>query len=181
MTMVGYSAPMNEATEYQKEILYSQLTTFLKDVPRHDILCVIGDFNLKVANGGDYCVEVLGNHGLGERNENGKSLIKMAQSFGLVVGGTLFIHKEIHKYSETSPDGHIKKRPTTFLLARSGRRHCDLSALRDADIFSDYSMTGVKIRVKLSDTRQMRTTRKQPCDCKKKQVTNKYGYSLCQK
>jgi len=43
-------------------------------------LWIMGGFNTKVGNERIYYVDVLGYHGLGERNENGELLIRIAQS-----------------------------------------------------------------------------------------------------
>ena len=168
MTLVACYTTSNKATDNQKETFYNELTSVLKDVPRHDILCVMGDFNAKVGNDREYCVDVLGNHGLGDRNENGELLIEMAPSFGLVVGSTLFAHKDIHKYSWTSSNGHTKNQIDTFLIGKKWQTSlCDVRAFRGADIFSDHSLMAAKIRVKLSAPRKVRTARQRPYDCEK--------------
>ena len=58
-----------------------------------------GDFNTKVGNDRSYCPEVLGPHGLGDRNENGALLIELASTNDLLIGGTQLPHKNIHKYT----------------------------------------------------------------------------------
>ena len=61
----------------------------------------MSDFSANVANDGDYSGDVLGNHGLGEHNEIGELLLEMAQSFGLVVGGTSI------KVYKSTPGHHL--------------------------------------------------------------------------
>ena len=41
----------------------------------------------------------------GDRNENGDLFIDFCAENELVIGGTLFKHKNIHKYTWTSPNG----------------------------------------------------------------------------
>jgi hypothetical protein len=41
---------------------------------------------------------VMGKHGTNEINENGEMIIEFCASQELTIGGTFFIHKEIHKY-----------------------------------------------------------------------------------
>ena len=48
----------------------------------------------------------MGREGLGNRSENRDLLIDFCTQNELVIGGTLFEHKNIHKYTWTSPDGH---------------------------------------------------------------------------
>ncbi|KAK2723888.1 hypothetical protein QYM36_002297 [Artemia franciscana] len=99
MTIIACYAPTNEADEEEKDALYKMLHSVTKDVPRHDVLCVVGDLNAKVGADRQYCPEVLGPHGMGEINENGTQLIDYALSNGLIIGGSMFDHKTIHKYT----------------------------------------------------------------------------------
>ncbi|KAK2725939.1 hypothetical protein QYM36_000425 [Artemia franciscana] len=84
------------------------LQAITKDVPRHHVLCVVGDLNAKVETDCQYCPEVRGPYGIGVINENEALLVDYVQSNDLIIGGTLSEHKTIHKYSLVSPDG-LKK------------------------------------------------------------------------
>ncbi|KAK2722067.1 hypothetical protein QYM36_002571, partial [Artemia franciscana] len=55
-----------------------------------------GDLNAKIGADRKYCPAVLGPHGLGQIYENGELLVDFALSNALVVGGTLFEHKNVH-------------------------------------------------------------------------------------
>ena len=48
----------------------------------------------------------MGKYGLGDGNENGDLFIDFCAQNELVTGGTLFKHKNIHKYNWTLPNGH---------------------------------------------------------------------------
>jgi hypothetical protein len=45
---------------------------------------------------------ILGKHGLPQRNENG-DLIELCGGHGLIIGGTIFPHKDCHKATLVSP------------------------------------------------------------------------------
>ncbi|KAK2705345.1 hypothetical protein QYM36_017400 [Artemia franciscana] len=111
-------APTNEADDDVKDSFYETLQAVTKDIPKHDVLCVAGDLNAKVGADCKYSSEVLGPHGLGQINENGALLIDFALSNDLVVGGSLFEHKNVDKYTWTSPDGGTRKQIDHFLIAR---------------------------------------------------------------
>ncbi|KAK2723402.1 hypothetical protein QYM36_001913 [Artemia franciscana] len=98
--------PTNVADDDVKDSFYETLQAVTKDIPKHDVLCVVGDLNAKVGADRKYCPEVLEPPGLGQINENGALLVNFALSNDLVVGGTLFEHKNVHKYTWTSPDEH---------------------------------------------------------------------------
>jgi hypothetical protein len=40
---------------------------------------------------------VMGRHGVGERNENGQLFVDFCASHDLVIGGTIFPHRDCHK------------------------------------------------------------------------------------
>ncbi|XP_065584026.1 craniofacial development protein 2-like [Artemia franciscana] len=98
MTIIACYAPTSEADEEEKDAFYNMLHSVTKDVPRHNVLCVVGDLNAKVGADRQYCPEVLGPHGMGEINENGTLLIDYALSNDLIIGGSMFDHKTIHKF-----------------------------------------------------------------------------------
>ena len=81
------------------------LQSVLDKNPRHDILLMIGDFNARVGNNNTNREIVMGRHGIGEITDNGERLVGIYEENNLIIGGTLFQHKTIHKLTWTSPDG----------------------------------------------------------------------------
>ena len=74
----------------------------------HDMLIIIGDMNAKVGNLVNGLERVMGRHGLGSANDNGERLKEFCDFNEMVITGTVFPHKEIHKQTWVSPDGTIK-------------------------------------------------------------------------
>ena len=65
---------------------------------------VIGDLNAKVGRNNQGIENVMGVEGLGEvANENGAHFISFCSANNLIIGGTFFKQKDIHKYTWTSP------------------------------------------------------------------------------
>lgn len=65
-------------------------------IPRGDIKIVIGDFNAKL--GSDYTnLHHMGKHGTRTMNANGDLFTSFCLSNDLVIVGTLFPHKDVHK------------------------------------------------------------------------------------
>ncbi|KAK2707896.1 hypothetical protein QYM36_015544 [Artemia franciscana] len=87
MTFIACYAPTNDDDEEEKDAFYNILHSATKDVPKHDILCVVGDLNAKVGADHQYCLEVLGSHGIGEINENDTLLTDYALSNDWILGG----------------------------------------------------------------------------------------------
>jgi hypothetical protein len=65
------------------------------------IMC---DLNAKVGTNNKNFENTMGRHGLGTMNENGERFAELCSSNKLVIGGTLFPHKGIHKATWESPD-----------------------------------------------------------------------------
>ena len=109
VTILQCYAPTNEATEKAKDDFYDQLEMVLEQVPCRDVKIVMGNMNAKVGLDNTGREEVMGKHGVrAEMNENGERLAHFCQADELVIGGTLFPHKEYHKRIWRSPDGGIE-------------------------------------------------------------------------
>ncbi|KAK2721540.1 hypothetical protein QYM36_003736 [Artemia franciscana] len=62
LSVIVCYAPTNEADDDVKDSFYETLQAVTKDIPKHDVLCVVGDLNAKVGADRKYCPEVLGLH-----------------------------------------------------------------------------------------------------------------------
>ena len=155
LSVIVCYAPTNDATDEAKDEFYRALNSVANDIPRHDMACFLGDFNAKVGNDRSFSPEVLGEHGLGQRNENGELLIDFALLNDLVIGGTLFSHRDVHKYSWISPDGHTRNQIDHCLWSRKWRSSLlDIRGYRGADVGSDHNLMAAKIRLKLKRNRK---------------------------
>ncbi|KAK2716470.1 hypothetical protein QYM36_006823 [Artemia franciscana] len=131
LSVIVCYAPTNEADDDVKDSFYETLQAVTKDIPKHDVLCVVGDLNAKI-------------------NENGELLLDFALNNDLVVGGTLFEHKNVHKYTWTSPDGSTQNQIDHFLIARRWRTSLlDVHGYRGADGQSDHLLMIAHIQIKL--------------------------------
>ncbi|KAK2718708.1 hypothetical protein QYM36_005890 [Artemia franciscana] len=50
LSVVVCYAPTKEATDEEKDEFYKSLQAIVKDIPRHDVVCFLGDFSTKVGN-----------------------------------------------------------------------------------------------------------------------------------
>jgi hypothetical protein len=66
---------------------------------------LLGDFSAKLGTG-DIFKPTIGNDSLHQDiNDNGVRIINFATSKNLVVNSTMFLHRNFHQYTWTSPDG----------------------------------------------------------------------------
>ena len=92
----------------------------------------------------------MGRHGMGEINENGTRFVSFCSANNLVIGGTLFQHRNIHKYTWTSPDGHTKNQIDHMAVSRERRKSLiDVRTYRGADVASDHELVIGRVKLKL--------------------------------
>ena len=98
-------APTNEAEEETKEQFYARLTAVLDQRPRRNMVIVMGDLNAKVGDDNEGYETVMGKEGLGDMNDNGERFADFCDLQDLVIGGSVFPHKRIHKATWRHPNG----------------------------------------------------------------------------
>jgi len=80
-----------------------------------------------------------GKNGVGMRNDNGSRLVDFCDYNNLVITGTCFPHKEIHKLTWRSPDGQILNQIDHIIVSRQHRSSVmDTRVMRNADISSNH-------------------------------------------
>ena len=153
LIIIQIYAPAEDHNEESKESYYEQLQCICQKIPKYDLLIVMGDFNAKIRNDNKGYEDILGIHGIGVLNDNGQRLIDFCQLNDLVIGGSLFQHKDIHKTTWTASNGLIKNQIDHFCIKRKFRRSLlDVRAYRGADINSDHQLCIVKMEIKLKST-----------------------------
>ena len=110
LTMVHIYAPTEDTDEQVKNEFYTRLQDVLDKCNTHDMLIVNGDMNAKVGEDNWDYERVMGKRGLGRWNDNGERLCEMSDMNELVITGTLFPHRKIHKATWTH---HRTGRPET--------------------------------------------------------------------
>ncbi|XP_043062724.1 craniofacial development protein 2-like [Drosophila yakuba] len=114
-------APTEDAKVDTKDDFYTALTATLSKTRQGDINILMGDFNAKVGPNNTGLRSVIGQHKTGTRNDNGERLVELCQLFQLVIGGTIFPHKDVHNYSWTSPSGNTRNQIDHICISRKWR------------------------------------------------------------
>ncbi|XP_043862226.1 craniofacial development protein 2-like [Drosophila santomea] len=126
-------APTEDAKDDTKDDFYTALTATLSKTRQGDINILMGDFDAKVGPNNTGLRSVMGQHGTGTRNDNEERLVELCQLFQLVIGGTIFPHKDVHKYSWTSSSGSTRNQIDHICISRKWRH-----SLLDVD--SDHEL-----------------------------------------
>jgi hypothetical protein len=112
---------------------------------------LLGNFNAKVGRE-DIFKPTIGNESLHEIiNVNGVRLVNFVTSQTLRVKSTMFPHRNIHKYTWTSPDGKPHNHIDHILVDR--QRHSnilDVRSYRAADSDTDHYVAVAKVRERLA-------------------------------
>ena len=123
-------------------------------VPRGDMLMIMGDFNARVGNDIATWQGVIGRFGLGEQNENGVRLLDFCAMNQLVIMNTLFQHRSCHQMTWFHPaessqagGGHV----LDYILANRQFRTSvlDTRVYCNTHLDSDHCLLVSKLRLKL--------------------------------
>ncbi|VDP04553.1 unnamed protein product, partial [Schistosoma margrebowiei] len=111
----------------------------------------MGDLNAKVGIDNSGYEDILGRHGLGERKENGKRFANLCAFNKLVIGGTIFPHKRIHKATWISPAHTTENQIDHICINKKFRRTMeDVRTRRGADVASDHHLVVANLKLKLN-------------------------------
>ncbi|VDP03466.1 unnamed protein product, partial [Schistosoma margrebowiei] len=137
----------------------SRLQSIVEKCQTKDLTILMGDFNAKVGTDNTGCEDIMGRQGLGERNESGERFANLCAFNKLVIGGTIFSHKRIHKTTWTSPDHTTQNQIDHICINKTFRRTIeDVRTKRGADIASDHHLLVAKMKLKLKKHRIMGRT-----------------------
>ena len=151
IVVINAHAPTEEKDDHIKDSFYEELEHTFDQFPRYHMKILLGDFNAKVGRE-DIFRPTIGKESLHAiSSDNGVRLVNFATSKNLIVKSTTFPHKDIHKYTWTSPDGLTHNQIDHILIDK--RRHTsivDIRTFRGADCNSDHYLVIGELRERLS-------------------------------
>ena len=116
---------------------------------------VIGDLNARVGEDNTGKERAMGTQDFGCANNNGERLSDLCVESRLVIGGTLFMHRDIHKTTWRSPDQRTVSQIDHVIINQKWRRSLqDVKANRGADIGSDHVLVVASVSLKLRKTKR---------------------------
>lgn len=143
-------APTNDADDEAKERFYDSLNHLLNDIGTRDLIILMGDFNAKIGAQNEGYESVMGKHGVGTMNENGEMFAETCVNNNLVIGGSVFPHKTIHKITWVSPDHVTENQIDHICINKKFRRTMeDVRTRRGPDAASDHHLLVGKFKLRL--------------------------------
>jgi len=128
---------------------------FVSDFPKYHMKMLLGDFKAKVRR------ENIFNPTIGQESlhqdskDNGVKLVKFSTSKNLVVTSKMFPHRNIHKYTWTSPDDKTHNQIDHVLIGRRWHSSVlDVRRFRGADCDTHQYLVTAKVRERLAVGKQ---------------------------
>ncbi|XP_055622191.1 craniofacial development protein 2-like [Toxorhynchites rutilus septentrionalis] len=141
LTAIQCYGPTDAADLQEEESFYNQLNSVVEKVRKRDIQICLGDFNAKIDSNNTDLERVMGRHGLGEMSENGELFTELCGNNNIVIDGSLFPHRPVHKVTWVSCDGRTENQIDHICISRKWRRSLlDVRNKRSADIASDHHL-----------------------------------------
>ena len=102
-TIISVYAPTLQADPTTKESFYSELRSLLQKTKETDKIFILGDFNARVGRDHTIWPGVLGRHGIGNCNDNGRLLLELCAEHSLAITNTMFQQKARFKTTWKHP------------------------------------------------------------------------------
>ncbi|VDP02986.1 unnamed protein product [Schistosoma margrebowiei] len=150
MNIIQCYAPTNDSNDDIKDQFYERLQSIIEKYPGKDITILMRDLNAKVGIDNAGYEDIMGRHGLGQRNENGERFTNLCAFNKFVIGSTIFPHKCIHKATWTSPEHTTENQTDHIYINKKFQRTMeDVRRRRGADIASDHHLVVANLKLKL--------------------------------
>ena len=94
--------------------------------------------------------KVMGRHGLGTRNENGEMFIDLCVNYNLVIGGSLFLHKDIHKATWGAPNQCTFNQTEHVAISKKWWSLLDVPSYRGVVVAGDHHLVVAQLRLRLA-------------------------------
>jgi hypothetical protein len=133
------------------------------------MIILLGDLNAKVGRE-DFFNPTIGNESLHEiSNGNGVTVVTFATSKNLIVKSTMFLHRNIHEFIWTSPDGKAHNQFANILIDRRQNSSIrDVRSFKAADCDTDNYLVVVIFKERLAVSKQtMHMVHMERCNLKK--------------
>jgi hypothetical protein len=143
-TVLNVHAPTENKSDDMKDRFYRELE------------CVFPKYQIKIMLGReDIFKPTTGNNNLHEIcNDNGVRAVNFATSKNPTVKSTMLPHRNIHKFTWTSPNGKMHNQIDILIERRWHSKIVDLRTFRGTDCDTDHYLVVAKVRERLAVSKQ---------------------------
>ena len=171
ITLISVYAPTMTYSDEEKEAFYEKLSEAVHGVPKTDRLLVLGDFNARVGANHKVWEGVLGPHGIGRENSNGRLLLSFCAQESLFITNTLFDLPDIHKTTWMHPRSKNWHLIDYVITRRKDIKDVMITrAMRGADCWTDHILVRSKLSLKVS-----KHSKRQAAPVKRKLNVNRFS------
>lgn len=154
MNIVQVYAPTADKDDEEVEQFYEQINTILKITKHRDITIVMGDMNAKVGQG--KVEKLVGEYGLGVRNERGHRLIQFCQETNMVITNTHFKLPNRRLYTWISPQDNEERNVRNqidYVMINNRYRNIikSIKAYPGADVSSNHNPIIARVKIQLKN------------------------------
>ncbi|KAL1446308.1 hypothetical protein WDU94_012325 [Cyamophila willieti] len=181
VNVIQIYAPTADKEDSEADELYSRITQIYEKLPKQDVNLVMGDFNAKL--GSEQKTELIGSHGLGERNDRGDMLERFMEQYSLVALNTQFKQHPRRLYTWKSPKDKpekvIRNQIDFILINKRFRNSCtNMRTYPGADMKSDHVPVIGNFKIVLKNIKRKIPTRVNLRQLKDKQIRERVKVEL---
>jgi hypothetical protein len=131
--VLSVHAPSKKSDD-PKDSLYEELDQVFYHFPKYHMKILSGGFNAKVESDIVFILTIWNESLLQNSNDNGFRIVNFAISKSQFFKSTMFLHRNIHKYTWVSPDGKTHNQIDHMLIGRKWHSSIlDARSFRGAD------------------------------------------------
>ena len=148
-TVIRIYAPTFKRPIEERTAFYDQLSDVLASVPRNDRLFLLVDLNARVRSNYETWFDIIGQHGLGQENDQGIILLELCARFGLTIANTIFSHPDIHKGTWMHPKSK-RWHMIDYVIVRQNYKSdlTDARVRRSADCWTDHRLVCTRLKLR---------------------------------
>lgn len=160
-TLISVYAPTMTNPDENKEAFYQQLDEVIQGVPAEDKLIILGDLNARIGSDDTTWTGIIGQHGIGHENSNGKLLLTLCSQHKLSITNTFFQLKDAHKTTWMHPRSKHWHQIDFIICKQRDLQDFNITrTMRGAECYTDHLL--LRSKVKLHIKRKRRPQGKKP-------------------
>ena len=148
LTILQVYMPTTTHTEEEVDGIYEYLEEKLERIRATNFCVLMGDWNAVVGKGREG--NVVGEYGMGVRNERGEKLIEFCKLRNMMITNTWFKNENRRIYTWKMP-GDIARYQIDYIMVNGRYRNCvkNARAYPGADADTDHNLVVMKVRIQL--------------------------------